>query len=275
MTSRLCSDARMQESEASILIRGLQKSYGKNHVIRGIDLEVAPGQVFGYIGPNGAGKSTTVKILVGMLHDFEGTAKVAGIDVRKDPIEVKRRIGYVPESAELYDELTIHEHMLLVGRLQGLEDELVTARAESILEQFELGARLHSRIGSLSKGMRQKVMFTAALLHDPEILFLDEPLSGLDVHSTVLVKELVSALAQDGKTVFYCSHMMDVVERVCDRIAILSDGLLVAEGTFADLTSQSHEGGTLERIFLELTSDHDATDSAQSILDAVRGARHD
>ena len=251
------------------------KSYVGNEVIRGIDLEVAPGQVFGYIGPNGAGKSTTVKILVGMLHDFKGTVEVAGLDVREHPTEVKRRIGYVPESAELYDELTVHEHLLLVGRLQGLDDELVTARVKGILEQFELGARLHSRLGSLSKGMRQKVMFTAALVHDPEILFLDEPLAGLDVHSTVLVKELVKALAQQGKTVFYCSHMMDVVERVCDRIAILSDGVLAAIGTFADLTSQSQEGGTLEHIFLELTSDNDALDSANSILDAVRGARHD
>ncbi len=202
----------MDDAAPSILIRGLHKSYGKNEVVRGIDLKVDAGQVFGYIGPNGAGKSTTVKILVGMLRSFKGTVEVAGIDVREDPLEVKRRIGYVPESAELYDELTIHEHALLVGRLQGLADQLVTTRVTGILEQFGLGSRLHSRIGSLSKGMRQKVMFTAALLHDPEILFLDEPLSGLDVHSTVLIKELVSALAQEGKTIFYCSHMMDVVE---------------------------------------------------------------
>ncbi len=257
--------------EPSILIRGLIKSFGKNQVIRGIDLDVAPGQVFGYIGPNGAGKSTTVKILVGMLQGFKGTVEVAGIDVNENPLEVKRRIGYVPENAELYAELTVQEHLLLVGRLQGLSDELVVDRSAAILEQFDLGARSHSRIGSLSKGMRQKVMFTAALLHNPDILFLDEPLSGLDVHSTVLVKELVSALAKSGKTIFYCSHMMDVVERVCDRIAILSNGVIAAEGSFAELTAQSEDGGSLERIFLELTKDNEAADSARSILEAVKG----
>lgn len=263
----------MTENQPAIRIQGLKKSFGSKHVIRGVDLEVAPGQVFGYIGPNGAGKSTTVKILVGMLQGFEGTVEVAGIDVREDPRRVKHRIGYVPESAELYEELTLHEHLLLVGRLQGLKDDLTTDVAVKILESFELADRLESPIGSLSKGMRQKLMFTAALLHDPEILFMDEPLSGLDVHSTVLVKELIGALAAAGKTIFYCSHMMDIVERVCDRIAILSDGLVSSEGSFAELSEQSQEGGTLERIFLELTSDNDASDSVRAIISAISESR--
>lgn len=253
----------------AVSISGLQKRFGATTVLQGIDLEVEPGQVFGYIGPNGAGKSTTVKILVGMLDFTDGTVEVAGVDVRKDPREVKRRIGYLPENAALYESLTVSEHLQLIGRLHGMEDEECETRSRGILDAFDLLGRAHSRIGSLSKGMRQKVMITSALVHDPEILFMDEPLSGLDVFSTALIKELVRALADSGKTVFYCSHMMDVVERVCDRIAIIDDGKIVADGTFAELTSASRDGGTLERIFLEMTEGGDAASRASTILAAL------
>ena len=222
------------EGPAAIEVRGLRKRYGERTVLGGIDLEVPRGTILGYVGPNGAGKSTTVKILCGLLAGFEGEVRVLGIDPRSDPVEVKRRIGYVPENAALFEQLTVAEHLLLVGRLHGLEDEKVKRRAVRFLELFELEERLGSRIASLSKGMRQKVLLTSALLHDPELVVLDEPLSGLDVNSAILVKEVVKALARDGKTVFYCSHVMDVVERVCDRITILDEGVLVAQGTFEE-----------------------------------------
>ncbi len=253
----------------AIEIRGLSKTFQSTTVLDAIDLVVEPGCVFGYIGPNGAGKSTTVKILVGMLAHTEGEVRVAGIDVAERPQEVKRHIGYVPENAVLYDSLTPFEHLRLVGRLRGMADAEIDARGEAILECFGIAARRHARIGALSKGMRQKLMITSALLHDPDILFLDEPLSGLDVYSTVLIKELIAALAKSGCTVFYCSHMMDVVERVCDRIAILSGGRIVANGSFAELLETSRARGTLERIFLELTGGGEAQKTAEAILDAL------
>lgn len=256
-------------TEDTIVIEGLTKSFGQKTVLDGLDVRVAPGQVFGYLGPNGAGKSTTVKILVGMLGGFSGRVIIAGHDVKKGPALVKRRIGYVAENAQLYEALTVAEHLFLVGRLQGMDDDAIHSRAESILRAFDLASRYSSRIGALSKGMRQKVMITAALLHDPELLFLDEPLSGLDVHSSALIKALVRALADSGRTVFYCSHMMDVVERVCDRIVILNDGKIAADGTFEDLQRNSRDGGTLERIFLDLTSDGEAEQCAASVLAAL------
>lgn len=253
----------------AVVLSGLQKSFGPKTVLDGLDLHVERGQVFGYLGPNGAGKTTTVRILVGMLDGFRGRAEVAGFDVAIDPIEVKRRIGYVAENAQLYETLTVFEHLHLVGRLRGLDDDLVAERGLRMLEAFDLEGRVSFRLGALSKGMRQKVMIAAALLHDPEVLFLDEPLAGLDVHSAVLAKTLIRALADSGRTVFYCSHMMDVVERVCDRMVILNGGRIVADGTFEDLRKGRRDGGTLERVFLELTSDGEAEDRARAILAAL------
>src|SRR5262249_54078570 len=165
----------------------------------------------------------------------------------------------------LFEQLTAAEFLLLVGRLHGLADELVKRRAERFLELFELEDRLGARISTLSKGMRQKLLLTSALLHDPELVVLDEPLSGLDVNATILVKELIHALARSGKTVFYCSHVMDVVERVCDRIAILDGGKLVALGTFEEL-QKAQGGGSLERIFAQLTSEGGQAEKAQALL---------
>lgn len=263
-------DAGEPMTTPAIELEGLSKAFGTKPVLDGIDLVVAPGQVFGYVGPNGAGKSTTVKILVGMLTGFEGRATVAGFDVKRRPLEVKRRIGFLPENAKLFDALTVREHLLLVGRLQGLDDARILGRAKVLLEGFELDTRIGSRLDALSKGMRQKVMIVGSLLHDPELLFLDEPLSGLDVHSTVLLKELIQALAAAGKTIFYCSHMMDVVERVCDRIAVLADGKIVAEGSFEELAAARGEGETLERIFLELTAGGGEAERARHMLSAFR-----
>lgn len=230
-----------------------QREYQTLTAVDSISFTIEPGEMVGYIGPNGAGKSTTVKILTGILVDYEGEVRVAGLDPRQDALEIKRRIGYVPENAHLFESLTVAEHLLLVGRIHGLDEARVQARGDEFLSVFELDARLSSRIGALSKGMRQKLLLTSALLHDPEILFLDEPLSGLDVNAAILVKELLRRLADSGVTVFYCSHVMDVVERVCDRIAILDDGRVVTEGTFEEL-SELRGGGSLEHIFADLTS---------------------
>lgn len=255
-------------SEPAIALRGLSKRFGARVVLDGIDLEVERGTILGYIGPNGAGKSTTVKILCGLASGFEGEVRVLGLDPRADPLAVKRKIGYVPENAALYELLTVAEFLLLVGRLHGLDDELVKRRAMAFLEVFELEARLGARIQTLSKGMRQKVLLTSALLADPELVVLDEPLSGLDVNATILVKELLRALADTGKTIFYCSHVMDVVERVCDRIAILDGGKIVALGTFGELQSM-RGGGSLEQIFARLTSVGGQDERVQRLMRAL------
>lgn len=256
------------DSTLAVELVGLEKSYGRAKVLDGLDLAVPRGIVFGYLGPNGAGKSTTVRTLMGMDANFKGQALVCGIDVRAEPIEVKRRVGYVPENASLYEVLSVREHLALVGRLFGLAESTLASRAQALVEAFDLGERYDSRIGALSKGMRQKVLFSGALLHRPELLFMDEPLTGLDVASTMMVKELLRKLADGGTTVFYCSHVMDVVERVCDRIAILSGGKIVSDGSFEELQARSGEAH-LESIFAQLTGADSGADRAARVLDAL------
>lgn len=262
-------------TEPAIELRGLGKAYGGNRVLSDVDLAVPRGTILGYIGPNGAGKSTTVKILVGMIAEFDGEARVCGLDVREERAEVRARIGYVPENAVFYEALTVAETLLFIGRLQRLDDDTIRERGEAYLDAFELLDRLDERIGALSKGMRQKVLVTAALLHDPEVLFVDEPLSGLDVNASLLMKELLRALADEGRTIFYCSHVMDVVERVCDRIAIVHDGGIAAQGTYAEL-SESIRGGSLERIFANVTQGGGERERVEALLERLgRTSRDD
>lgn len=256
--------------EPAIVVKGLRKRFGGTEVLAGVDFEVLPRQVFGYIGPNGAGKSTTVKILAGMLPGFEGSVRVAGFDPALEPIEVKSRIGYVPENASLYDVLTPTEYLTFAGRLHHLDDAVIARRAERLLVAFELHARAHGRISTLSKGMRQKVLLASALLHRPQILFLDEPLSGLDVQSVIVMKELIKGFAASGGTVFYCSHVMDVVERVCDRIAILKQGAIVAQGSFDELAARTSEA-SLEQVVRKVTGGGDEGEQAARVLDALDG----
>jgi len=255
--------------EELVRVSGLRKRYGDTVVLDGIDLTVPRGTILGYIGPNGAGKTTTVRILCGLLGEYEGEVRVAGFDPRTQALEIKRRIGYVPENAVLYESLTVAEFLLLVGRLHGLPDETIRTRGEAFLQAFELAGHLPARIATLSKGMRQKVLVTSALLHDPQLLFVDEPLSGLDVNSAILIKEFLRGLAAAGRTVFYCSHVMDVVERICDRIVILDGGRIAAQGTLEELERQVH-GGSLESIFARLTSAGNEAERARALL-AVLG----
>lgn len=254
----------------AVELRGIRKSFGENEVLRGIDLAIEPGTIFGYVGPNGAGKTTTVRILTGLLADFEGEARVAGVDVRDDALAVKRRIGYVPETIALYEGLSAREYLELVGRLRRLPEGSIGSRVDGLVELFGLGDRIHDPLRGFSKGMRQKIMLASALIHDPEILFLDEPLSGLDVASALLVKDLLRALADRGRTVLYCSHIMDVVERTCDRIAVLDDGRIVDQGSFDDLASRS-SSSSLEAVFRKLTGTGDTTDRVRRALDVVGG----
>lgn len=253
-----------------ISIQRLVKRFGDYTALDGIDLEVRSGQILGYVGPNGAGKTTTVRILLGMLAGFTGRVEVCGYNVATHPLEVKRRVGYVPENAALYDVLTPLEHLTFVGRLYGLSKEEVEHKAETLLELFGLGQEKSQRMTSFSKGMRQKVLIIAGLLHNPDLILMDEPLSGLDANTALIVKEILSELSHQGKTVFYCSHVLDVVERVCDRIVIIDHGKIIADGPFEALQEMSREP-SLERIFTRLTSEGGQGAVARRFVAAIGG----
>lgn len=254
--------------EPIIRLEQLHKNYGSKQVLKGINLSIFPGQVIGYIGANGAGKSTTVKILCGLISDFEGTVEVAGIDIRKDPLAVKRKIGYVPELAELYDVLTPREYLQLMADLYELPKELADQRIERMLAAFGLENNIDQRMDSFSKGMKQKVLISSGLLHNPDIIILDEPLSGLDANTVIIIKDLIARLAQEGKTIFYCSHMMDVVEKVSDRIILINEGKVVADGSFTELQQQLGNSDSLESIFASLTSHLPLNQAASDLMQA-------
>ncbi|WP_366206985.1 ABC transporter ATP-binding protein [Flavihumibacter sp. CACIAM 22H1] len=226
--------------------------------------------------PNGAGKSTTVKILCGLIADFDGEVLVNGINIQQNPVAVKKMIGYVPELADLYEVLTPVEFLELMAGLYQLEPAISSARIEKMLQAFGLGNHQHQRMDSFSKGMRQKVLLISGLLHNPSIIILDEPLSGLDANSVIIVKELISQLAEQGKTIFYCSHMMDVVEKVSDRIVLINQGSILADGSFEEL-QQLMGKGSLETIFAQLTATDNLRDAAAELLEAFRneGEHHE
>ena len=258
------------DSPPIVSLEGLRMSFGANEVLKGIDLEVPAGRVLGYLGPNGAGKSTTVKILIGMLTGFRGSVTVCGFDVAKEALEVKRRIGYVPEAGALYEALTPLEYLSLVGGLHGLGEKELTEKAFALLKLFGLRDQGEVRMTTFSKGMKQKVLIIAGLIHNPELVFLDEPMSGLDANATVILKELITSLAKAGKTVFYCSHLMDVVERVCDRITIIDGGRIIADGTFEELKARVADA-SLEKIFTQLTRKEGQDGVAADFLRVIQG----
>lgn len=254
--------------EPIITIRSLSKTYGDKVALNNISLDVYPGQIIGYIGPNGAGKSTTVKVLCGIIQDYEGEVTVAGINLNENVLEVKKKIGYIPELSEMYDLLTPREYLAFIGKLFHLSDEVISNRSQKMLESFGLLDNIDQRMDGFSKGMRQKVLIISGLLHNPQIVILDEPLSGLDANAVIMVKELLQVLKAEGKTIFYCSHMMDVVERVSDRIVLIDKGTIVADGTIEELRKDSSD--SLEKIFSKLTASDDGTQRAGSFASAYR-----
>ncbi|MBK3516750.1 ABC transporter ATP-binding protein [Carboxylicivirga marina] len=257
-------------NETSISIRGLKKAFGKGaakkEVLKGIDLSINSGQIIGYIGPNGAGKSTTVKILCGILTSFEGEIEVMGLPLRGNDIAIKRKIGYVPENGALYEALTPNEYLNLVGTLFDMSSEQISERSNSLLQYFGMEKHSHQRMDTFSKGMKQKILIIAGLINNPDILFLDEPLSGLDANSVILVKDMLTRLAHQGKTIFYSSHLMDVVEKISDRIILIDDGQVVADGTFEELQQDSK--ASLEQVFSKLTGAENRVGES-SVIDDV------
>lgn len=256
--------------EPIITIRSLSKSYGSKEVLKNINLDIHKGEIIGYIGPNGAGKSTTVKIMLGLVGEYSGDIKIFGENIRNGEVEYKKKIGYVPETAEIYENLTAREYLTFIGELYGMEYEIANKKAENLMDLFGIKDVYDARISSYSKGMKQKTLVISALINDPDILFLDEPLSGMDANSVMVFKEVLAELARRGKTIFYSSHIMEVVEKISSRIILINNGEIVADGSFDDLKGKSMDG-SLEEIFNQLTGFNEHERIAKDIVSTIEG----
>ena len=244
--------------------------YGGAEVLHSISFRLNKGEIVGLLGPNGAGKSTTIKILAGILSQTSGHVSVCGMSLPESAIAVKERIGYVPEAAGLFESLSGQEFLELSGRLHDVEEQILQSRIESVLERFGLANDRLRRLEAYSKGMRQKILIGAALLHSPQLILLDEPLTGLDVDAQIMVKDLIAALAADGKTILYSSHVLEVVERICDRVLIIHKGDLIADSSVQGLRDSTQKTN-LEDVFRQLTHKEGAADAdMSSIIEKLR-----
>ena len=248
--------------------RHLVKRFFGAAVVNDVSFTVRRGEVVGYLGPNGSGKSTTARILTGLLEKSAGTVLFEGRDVAIDPIAFRGRLGYVPEEPILYSFQSALEYLELVGRLRELDRHLLSKKIGALLELFGLSQAANQDLGSYSKGMKQKVMLIAALLHDPDVLILDEPDSGLDVTTTLVLRQLVTTLARRGKAVLYSSHVLELVEKACDRVIVIHQGRVVADGTVEALQRLANSG-SLEQVFSQLVLRDDPRRIASDIADVV------
>jgi len=240
-----------QEWVVVIRVQGLTRYYGKLCAVRDISFEVHRGEVFGLLGSNGAGKSTTIKMLCGLLKPTRGSVSVAGVDLARKPLQAKAMLGYLPENPVLYDRLTGMEMLELIGALRKLSPKLLRQRAKYYSEALGLGEQMQSEVGTYSKGMRQKLAIAMTLVHDPEVVLLDEPAAGLDPRYTRLLKEWVRNLSQGGHTVLLSTHITEMATSLCDRIAVIDHGRLLSVGTVPELLS-STSSPTLEDAFIRL-----------------------
>jgi len=242
-----------------IEIQGLTKRFGDLSAVSGLDLRVEPGEIYGFLGPNGAGKTTTVKMLTGLLRPSSGTARICGFDIVTQTLEAKRRLGLVPDEPFVYPKLTGAEFLRFIGDVYGVPHDIQKRRIPELLDMFELGKWGGELLDSYSHGMRQKTVLAGILLHEPKALMLDEPLVGLDPKSAKMVKEIFKTLARRGCAIFMCTHVLEIAERICDRIGIMIEGRLIAQGTLRELRGRAAgktAGGAevpLEDIFLALT----------------------
>jgi ABC-2 type transport system ATP-binding protein len=249
-------------------LRNVTKRYSGIAVVEDVSFAVRAGEVTGYLGPNGSGKSTTMKMITGLVGPSEGEILFRGERIDRDPVAHRRRYGYVPEEPHLYSHLTGVEYLEMVGQLRGIEKERLREKSEGLLALFHLVEDRHVPISSYSKGMRQKVLLSAALLHNPELIFLDEPFSGLDVGSALVLRDLIAELARVGKAVLLSSHELETVERVCSRVVILHKGRVVADDSIGRLRSLM-EAPSLEAIFTQLAIEQDTGAIVKRALELV------
>jgi ABC-2 type transport system ATP-binding protein len=246
----------------------LTKRYGALLAVDKVSFAVNPGEVLGYLGPNGSGKSTTVNMVVGLLEPGSGTITLNGRSLAEDPVGYKERIGYVPEEPFLYTHLTAPEYLTLVGRLRGMALPALERKVAELLKLFLLWDARYSTMTAFSKGMRQRVLLAAALLHNPDLLVLDEPFSGLDVNASLLFRSLITMFAAQGRTILFSTHRFDMVEKVCTRAVILSKGRIVAEHVVS--TARQGDSASLESLFHRVTDQQDFSPIARHILDVVQ-----
>ena len=249
-----------------IRVSHLTKKYGATTAVDDISFEIQQGEIVGYLGPNGAGKSTTLKMLIGLLQPTSGEISVAGYDAATELLELKRHIGYVPEEAQLYEHLTLVEHLQLIGRLYHLEERLIAQKITELAKLFDMASQANQRISSFSQGMRQKCLIMSALLHNPDVLFLDEPFTNLDVTTVTLMKMVLQRLAELGKTILYCTHILEVAETLCPRIMIINAGKLIADASVEELREQTNQTA-LNEIFTQLT---ETTGIGEKTEEAIR-----
>src|SRR6516165_4688257 len=275
MARPLGSDSHIQELATtqrcpSFMLEAhhLTKTFVGAPAVDGVSFAIPPGEILGYLGPNGAGKSTTVKMLTGLLEPTSGRVTLHGEDVRSDLKAFQRRLGYVPEEPHLYPHLSGREYLQLVGRLRGIARRLLEPKTDALLRLVGLWEDRLSPLASYSKGMRQKILLLAALLHDPQILILDEPFSGLDVNAAMILRSLLRSLAERKKIILYSSHVLEVVEKVCDTVLILRRGQVVAHDRVVRLR-QLMSGSSLEGVFAQLTQAEDTDAIARRMLDVV------
>jgi ABC-2 type transport system ATP-binding protein len=250
-------------------VRDVTKRYGGLAAVNHVSFTVRPGEVLGYLGPNGSGKSTTVKMITGMMRPTTGTVLFDGIDIEEDLVAYKAQVGYVPEEAHVYTYLTGPEYLRLTGRLRGIPEARLEAKIAQFLKLFGLDADYHAPLTSFSKGMRQKIMVSAALLHNPRVVVLDEPVSGLDVSTALVLRTVVRSLADDGRIIFYSSHELDTIERISTRVIILNAGRVVADDSASHLRQLMH-APSLEDVFSQLAVREDLGRVAQQIVEAAR-----
>jgi len=254
----LASQHVVSSSKGGILVLHFQqisKSYqkGKVKAVDALTLEVKRGEIFGFLGPNGAGKTTSIKMVVGLLRQDQGHITVNGYDTLVDPQKTKASIGFVPDNPDLYDKLTGMEYINFIADIYKVSSATRQRRLERLIDIFEIAGAMGDLIGSFSHGMKQKLALTAALIHEPPLLILDEPMVGLDPRSAHLFKELMNEHCSQGRTVFFSTHILDVAERLCHRVGIIKKGQLISCGTMAELRQTSDQNSSLESIFLELT----------------------
>jgi len=254
-------------STSTVELKGVVKRYSEILAVDNVDLSIRPGEIFGLLGPNGSGKSTTLKMLLGLVQPDAGSVNVFGIDVQEDAVAVKRQVGYVPESPRLYEFLTGIEYLDFIGDIYGMKTEEKRTRINEYLKALELEGREGDMISSYSQGMKQKVALISALLHRPRLLILDEPLSGLDPRSARIVKDLLHELKAQGVTTLMSTHVLEIAQALCDRIAIMYGGKLLTLGSIEELRQRaSMPGSGLEDIFLKLTGTGDIRAVVEELL---------
>jgi len=249
--------------------RGLTKRYGGLLALDRVTFDLHPGEIVGYLGPNGSGKSTTVNLVVGLLEPTAGELSLLGIRAADDPIAYKQQIGYVPEEPTLYPHLTAEEYLTLVGRLRRLRPQVLQARIPALLRLLQLHDSRYKSMTAFSKGMRQRVLVAAALLHNPRLLVLDEPFSGLDVNAGALLRTLLQMLAGEGRMIFFSTHRFDMVEKLCSRVIVLSSGRIALERRVSDFDREGPN--SLEETFVRATEQPDFKPLARQIVDAIAG----